>query len=248
MGTVEIKDSVVIVTGASSGIGLCAARLFTELGAKVALVARSTETIEEIQCDLPGSLAVTADMTNWESIRSMTDTVFSHYGRIDGLVNNAGRAYEATIEQIDPDIFQEIFKLNVLGPIVAMQAVIPIMRAQGSGTIVNINSGTAFMKIPGYSVYSSSKRALLGVSLTAREELAKDGIVVTQVYPGMTATNFGVNKHVADLEKGASGTGPVRDYSKGDSPEDVAALIAKSYLEGEAEYFMHERMRTMENR
>ena len=243
-----IKGSVVIVTGASSGIGLSAARHLTELGAKVALVARSQEALEEIAAELTDSFPVVADVTDWSAVKSMVEQVHLHYGRVDVLVNNAGRAYEATIEQIDPEIFEAIFKLNVLAPVVAMQAVIPIMRAQGAGTIVNINSGTAFMKVPGYSVYSSSKRALLGIGLTAREELAGDGIVVTQVYPGMTATNFGVNKVVADEEKGASGSGPVRDYTKGDSPEDVAALIAKSILEGEAEYFMHERMRTMENR
>ncbi len=237
-----------IVTGASSGIGLSAAKLLTKKGAKVALVARSTAALEQLQAELPGSFAVTADMTDWDAIRSMTQLVHAHYGRVDGLINNAGKAYEATIEQIEPDVFEEIFRLNVLGPIVAMQAVIPIMRAQGGGTIVNINSGTAFMRVPGYAVYSSSKRALMGVGLTAREELAKDGIVVSQVYPGITATNFGVNKLVADHEKGARGSGPVRDYTKGDAPDVVAELIAKALVEGEAEYFVHERMRTMENR
>jgi len=245
---VEIKGSIVIVTGASQGIGLCTARLLAKQGASVALVARSTKALEALQSELPGSLAVTADMTDWGAIKGMAEAVLQHYGRIDALINNAGKAYEATIEQIEPDVFTEIFTLNVLGPIVAMQAVIPAMRAQGSGSIVNINSGTAFMKVPGYSVYSSSKRALLGVTLTAREELAKDGIVVSSIYPGITATNFGVNKAVADEEKGASGSGPVRDYSKGDPPEIVAELIVKALVEGEAEYFVHERMRTMENR
>jgi len=243
----EIHGSVVIVTGASSGIGLSTARLLAEQGAKVALVARSRAALEALQAKLPESFAVTADMTDWDAVKAMVHAVQDHYGRIDGLVNNAGRAYEATIEQIEPEVFEEIFRLNVLAPIVAMQAVIPVMRAQGSGTIVNINSGTAFMKIPGYAVYSSSKRALIGVSLTAREELAKDGILVSQVYPGMTATDFGKNKVVAH-EKGATGNGPVRDYSAGDPPELVASLIVKALAEGEAEYFVHERMRTMENR
>ena len=244
----NISGSVVIVTGASSGIGLCTAQLLAQRGAKVALAARSTEVLRKLEQELPGSFAVTTDMNDWESVRSMVQAVLDHYGRIDGLVNNAGKAYEATIEQIDPDVFEEIFRLNVLSVVVATQAVLPIMRAQGSGTIVNINSGTSFMRIPGYSVYSSSKRALMGITLTGREEFAPHGILVSSVYPGMTATNFGVNKVVADEEKGASGTGPVRDYTKGDAPEAVAELIVKALEEGEAEYFMHERMRTMENR
>jgi short-subunit dehydrogenase len=75
-----------------------------------------------------------------------------------------------------------------------MQAVIPDMRARGKGSIVNVNSGLAFVTIPGYSVYSASKRALLGFSLTARMELEKDGIVVSEVYPNLTTTNFGKNR------------------------------------------------------
>src|SRR6185436_14767770 len=86
------------------------------------------------------------------------------------------------------------FHLNVLGPIVAIQSVIPILRRQGGGSIVNINSGTAFMTVPQYGVYSSSKRALLGFSLTARAELEKDRIVVSEIYPFITATNFGKNR------------------------------------------------------
>ena len=76
---------------------------------------------------------------------------------------------------------EAVSRLNVLGPIIAMQAVIPVMRAQGGGSIVNINSGTAFVTIPQYSVYSSSKRALLGFSLAARAELEKDRIVVSEI-------------------------------------------------------------------
>jgi short-subunit dehydrogenase len=79
-------------------------------------------------------------------------------------------------------VFEEIFHLNVLGPIVGMRAVIPLMREQGGGSILNISSGTAFMTVPQYSVYSSSKRALLGFSLTARAELEKDHIVVREIY------------------------------------------------------------------
>ena len=130
-------------------------------------------------------------MTQFEGVREAVHAVHRHFGRIDGLINNAGRSYAAAIEEIEPELFDEIFHLNVLGPIVAMQAVIPLMRAQGGGSIVNINSGTAFMTIPQYSVYSASKRALMGFSLTARAELEKDPIVVSEIYPYITATNFG---------------------------------------------------------
>src|SRR4029077_6650175 len=139
------------------------------------------DALQELSQQLAGSLPVAADMTKFDSVRKAVCAVHRHYGRLDGLVNNAGRSYAASIEEIEPEIFDEFFHLNVLGPIIAMQAVIPVMRAQGGGSIVNINSGTAFMTIPQYSVYSSSKRALLGFSLTARAELEKDRIVVSEI-------------------------------------------------------------------
>lgn len=231
----QIHNNVFIVTGASSGIGLATAKALTAKGANVALLARSTDALSALGEELPGSLPVTVDMTDFTAVREAISKVLEYYGQIDGLISNAGRSYGAKVEQIQPEAFDEIFHLNVLGPIVAMQSVIPPMRAQGHGSIVNINSGTAFMVIPTYSVYSASKRALLGFSLTARHELEGDGIVVSEIYPGVTATNFGKNRMVAE-----DGGGPVSDYSKGDSAEFVADIVLKAIEEGEAQYFAND--------
>jgi short-subunit dehydrogenase len=236
----QIDNRVFIVTGASSGIGLATANALADKGAKVALLARSTETLAELSATLPGSLAVTVDMTDFGGVRRAVAQVHQHYRRIDGLINNAGRSYAAAVEEIEPALFDEIFHLNVLGPIVAMQAVIPVMRGQGGGSIVNVNSGTAFMTVPEYSVYSSSKRALLGFSLTARAELAKDNIVVSEVYPFITATNFGKNRM-----GNPAGGGPRSSYADGDTPEFVANLILKAITEGEAQYFANDRLRQL---
>ena len=236
----QIKDRVFIVTGASSGIGLSTARALAERGAKVALLARSTGTLKELAQQLPGSLPVTADMTQFDAVREAVHATHRHFGRVDGLVNNAGRSYAAAVEEIDPALFDEIFHLNVLGPIVAMQAAIPLMRAQGGGSIVNINSGTAFGAIPQYGVYSASKRALLGFSLTARAELEKDRIVVSEIYPVITATNFGKNRM-----GNPAGGGPSANYAEGDKPEFVAGLVLRAIEEGQAQYFANERLRKM---
>ena len=236
----QIKDHVFIVTGASSGIRLSTAMALSDRGAKVALLARSGDALKKLSQQLPGSLPVMADMTKFDRVRGAVRAVHQHYGRIDGLVNNAGRSYAASIEEIDPGIFDEIFHLNVLGPIIAMQAVIPVMRAQGGGSILNINSGTAFMTIPQYSVYSSSKRALLGFSLTARAELEKDRIVVSEIYPFITATNFGKNR----MGSPANG-GPSTVYADGDKPEFVAGLVLQAIEEGQAQYFANDRLRKM---
>jgi short-subunit dehydrogenase len=236
----RIDGHVFIVTGASSGIGLATARALAARGGKVALVARSTQALEQLATTLPGSLAVTADMTDFGAVRRAVADIEHHYGRVDGLINNAGRSYTAAIEAIDPALFDEIFHLNVLGPIVAMQSVIPILRRQGGGSIVNINSGTAFMTIPQYGVYSSSKRALMGFSLTARAELAGDGIVVSEVYPFVTATNFGTNR----MGNPASGA-PSTNYADGDTPEFVAEIVVKAIEDGGAQYFANDRLRQL---
>jgi short-subunit dehydrogenase len=236
----QIKDHVFVVTGASSGIGLSTALALSERGAKVALLARSSDALQKLAQQLPGSLPVTVDMTDFDRVRDAIQSVHRHYGRVDGLINNAGRSYAASIEEIEPALFDEIFHLNVLGPIVAMQAVIPVMRAQGGGSIVNINSGTAFMTIPQYSVYSASKRALVGFSLTARGELEKDRIVVSEIYPFITATNFGKNRMGRPVRGG-----PAASYADGDKPEFVAALILQAIEEGQAQYFANDRLRKM---
>src|SRR5579862_5215884 len=103
----QIQDRVFIVTGASSGIGLATAIALSERGAKVALLARSTDALQELAQRLPGSLPVTVDMTQFDRVREAVGAVNQHYGRVDGLVNNAGRSYAAAVEEIEPEVRSE---------------------------------------------------------------------------------------------------------------------------------------------
>ncbi len=125
MDSAKLSGKVAIVTGASSGIGLATARLLASHGVKVALVSRSKEKLEKLSAELPGSLAVPADMTEIPQVKRMVEVTREHFGRIDILVNNAGRGYDAPVELIDIGIFRYIYDLNIIGPIVAMQQVIP---------------------------------------------------------------------------------------------------------------------------
>jgi len=179
----EINDKVVIVTGASSGIGRATAELFGKNGAKVALAARSIDKLGAISASIADSLVVPVDMTKRDEVRLMVQKIYDHYGRLDILINNAGRGLRSSVEHIDHDDFAYIMSLNVYGPLVAMQSAIPIMRKQGSGTIVNISSQVARATYPGLSAYAATKSALTVISLTARKELAEDGIAVSVIYP-----------------------------------------------------------------
>lgn len=240
----QIQDKVVIVTGASSGIGLATARLLTEKGAKIALVARSRDKLSQIEKGLRSSFAIAADVSVEEQVKEMVEKAEEHYGRVDVLVNNAGRGYDAPVEKIDTKTYMDIFKTNVIGPVVAMQQVIPIMRSQGGGAIVNITSGTALMFLPGMSPYSSLKRALIGISLTARGELEQDHIAVSLVYPYITTTDFEKNT----IKHGSFGQPSNADdgedlFQPPDPPEYVAGKILEAIETGEAEVLAHDWMK-----
>ncbi len=241
-----LAGKTAIVTGASSGIGLATARLLAENGVKVTLVARYRETLEKVAATIPGSHAIPADMTQPAEIKEMVRQAKRSLGRIDILVNNAGQGYQATVEQAELATFRHIYELNVIGPLLAMQEVIPVMRAQGGGSIVNISSGTVLMHQPGISPYSSSKRALTGISMAARLELAPDKIVVTTVYPYLTRTPFYdiLIRSLPVPERERMPQGPVPP----DTPEYIAEKIAGGIVSGEAEVFAHEWMREWRTR
>ena len=239
----EVKDSIVIVTGASSGIGLATARLLTSKGAKVALVARSKDKLEHLSKELPGSVAIPADMTKEEDIRGMVEETVNHYGRLDILINNAGRGYDAPLEQIDSAKYRELLQLDVIGPLVAMQAAIPIMRKQGGGAIINVSSGTSLMHLPNMSAYSSVKSALNMITLTAREELAKDNIKVSVVYPYITLTDF--DKNMIGAADFVATPGEDNSLQPPDSPEHVARRILEAIRIGEPAVFAHDWMKNL---
>jgi short-subunit dehydrogenase len=235
----EIKNKVIIVTGASDGIGLATARKLAAAGAKVVLAARSDEKLAKIAHELPGSVAVHTDMTQQADIQNLIDRAMAIDGRIDILINNAGQGMYSPAENIDIDKYKHIMNLNVYGPLYAMQLVIPYMRAEGGGMIINISSRVSKNYFPNLSAYASTKYALNALSLTARTELAKDHIIVSVFHPKMTATSFGKNSVNAEPETRESYAESARaNGMEVDTPEQVADKILEQIESEEAEASM----------
>jgi NAD(P)-dependent dehydrogenase (short-subunit alcohol dehydrogenase family) len=199
----ELKGSVVVVTGASSGIGLATARSFAAAGTKVILAARSQAKLEALAEELRAkgleAFAVPTDVRERAQVDHLIESAYGRYGRLDILVNNAGRGTAAYVVNTPLAHYRELFELNVFGPLNAMQAVIPQMRGHGGGLIINVSSGAGRRHIPGLSAYGASKAALDLISNTVREELARENIRVMTVYPPNTESEAAKNM-LGDLQ------------------------------------------------
>jgi short-subunit dehydrogenase len=192
---------VAIVTGASSGIGAATARALAGAGTHVVLAARRADRLQQLARELSAAYAVRSDsvatdMSDREQVEALIAHTLQRYGRIDILVNNAGVGLQGDVADIPECELRYLFDVNLYGPQFAMQAVIPTMRGQGEGAIVNITSILAKVTLPSLGMtgasagYTASKAALQAMSLAARMELAGDGIRVVTVLPGVTRSEF----------------------------------------------------------
>jgi NAD(P)-dependent dehydrogenase (short-subunit alcohol dehydrogenase family) len=186
----DLADRVVIVTGASSGIGEATAHLLHRVGARPVLAARRADRLAALSTELDGALHLRTDVTDPAQLRSLVEAAVQRHGRIDGLVNNAGASLHRPLEEVDPAEYAHLLELNVVSILTAIQAVLPVMRRQQAGRIVNVSSGTTMLAPPGVGAYAASKSAVNMLSTVARKELAGDGIDVSLVLPSITATEF----------------------------------------------------------
>jgi NAD(P)-dependent dehydrogenase (short-subunit alcohol dehydrogenase family) len=187
----QLTDRVVIVTGASSGIGEATARLLHRAGALPVLAARRAGRLAALSAELGGALAVPTDVTDPAQLHALVDAAVQRHGRIDGLVNNAGASFHFRLEEVELADYARLLELNVVSVVAAIQAVLPVMRRQHAGRIVNVSSGTTVIAPPGVGAYAASKSAVNTLSTVARKELAADGIDVSLVLPSITETEFG---------------------------------------------------------
>jgi NAD(P)-dependent dehydrogenase (short-subunit alcohol dehydrogenase family) len=193
----SFRDKSVVITGGSRGLGLEMARLFAQEGAKVTLIARTKETLEKAQVELEKTgasvLAIRCDIRDRGHVEAAIADVVRHFGSVDVLVNNAGIIQVGPYDRMQLDDYEDAMATHAWGPLYMTKAVLPQMRRQGSGRIVNISSIGGKVAVPHLLPYTMSKFALTGLSQGLTAELAQDAILVTTVCPGLMRTGSHIN-------------------------------------------------------
>ena len=237
----KLAGKVAVITGASMGIGEALAKLFGENGARVVLLSRDSGRAEAARARIAGAeqtMALSCDVRNREEIDRVIGLTLHHFQRIDIWVNNAGHGILSSLASVGMADARETFETNLFGAIEGMKAVIPIMRQQGSGTVINISSVAGHIPLPFHSIYSGTKFAMNAIGKAARIELAGSNINVLTVCPGYVRTDFSANAIKANDYKA------VRPKSvRGISAERVARATLQGYLKNKREvvvpWFMH---------
>jgi len=231
--TNRLAGKVTVVTGASMGIGEAIAERFLVDGAQVVLLSRDASRLEAARRRIGQSartLAFVCDVRRREEIERAIGLVLEHFGRIDIWINNAGYGLLDSISTMQMSDCRELFDTNFFGAIEAMQAVIPIMRRQRTGAIINISSVAGHIPLPFRASYSATKFAMNAMGKAARVELQGSGIQVMTVCPGYVRTAFGAN-----ARKGTDSRQVRPRAARGISPERVARAVADGYLKGKRE-------------
>ncbi|NJO83170.1 MAG: SDR family NAD(P)-dependent oxidoreductase, partial [Blastochloris sp.] len=186
---------IVLITGASSGIGAAAAHTFASAGARLVLAARSADALHTLAAQLPGQpLVVPTDMASARQVQAMIRCVIAERGQLDILINNAGIGLTGMIAAMHPDDWQRVLAVDLFGPLYAIQAAVPYMRQRQRGQIINVSSVLAVQPLPGVGGYAAAKAALESMSAALRMELLPSGIAVTIVRPGRTRTAFAARR------------------------------------------------------
>ena len=230
----DIKNKVVIVTGASAGIGRAVSIALSEAGANVVLVARREDRLwllAEHLAAKPGKRLVVAGDIRCESFAShVVECTLSEFGRLDVLVNNAGLGHRSLIVDMPPEDMRTLIETNVLGLLFMTQAALLPMREQRAGQIVNVSSIAGQRPLPNSALYSASKAAVNYISRSLRIESKPYNVNVTTVYPGLTSTDFGLAR-LGD--KGVNRFG-----LQGVPAERVAAKIVQAIRSGSSEVYV----------
>jgi NAD(P)-dependent dehydrogenase (short-subunit alcohol dehydrogenase family) len=188
----DIKGKTVVITGASRGIGADAARVFAAAGAKLALLARSSDSLTALCEEIGGNtLAFACDVSDPAAVAAALQQTHLAFGSLDVLINNAGVIDPiARIEDADPAAWGQLMDINIKGVFNGIHAALPLMKSGAGGTIINIGSGAAYNALEGWSAYCTSKAGVLMLTKALHLEEAPNGIRVLSLSPGTVATDM----------------------------------------------------------
>ncbi len=201
----NIEGKVVVITGASSGLGEATARHLSEKGAKVAVAARRTERIESLADEINDNggqaLAVTTDVTEQEQVDELVDKAADEFGRIDVMLNNAGLMPFAPLERRKIDEWEQMIDVNVKGVLYGIAAALPYMKEQESGHIINVSSVAGHKVMPNGTVYCATKHAVRAISEGLRQEVKPYNIRSTIISPGAVDSELPQSSSEEDMRE-----------------------------------------------
>jgi short-subunit dehydrogenase len=230
---ISVSGKVVVITGASMGIGEAIARLFADEGARVVLLSRDPGRAEAARGRVghtENTMALSCDVRHREEIDRVVGLSLHHFKSIDVWINNAGHGLMDAVAGVDMAAVHETFDTNFFGTVACMQAALAVMKQQGAGTIINISSVAGHLPLPFHAVYSATKFAMNAFGKAANVELNGSGIHVMTVCPGFVRTDF-----TANAIKGKEARTVRPSSARGISVERVARAVLRGYLKQKRE-------------
>lgn len=233
----KFDGKVIIITGAAGGIGKATAKKLSEQGAKLALVDLNIEAVNQVILELglddSRTLALQANVAKEEDVKAYVNATIEKFGRIDGFFNNAGiEGITAPVEDYPTETFELVLNVNVKGAFLGLKYIVPVMKKQGFGSIVNTASGAGLIGSPGFVGYNSSKHALIGMTKVVALEAAPFGVRVNAVAPGVINTRMmrqieknTVPEDAEGAQQSFSAAVPMGRYGEAEEVANVAVFL-----------------------